>query len=61
MFNVKKICLMIFNKKTYKYVKHNKGMICPKEEFKSLYLNKEKNSLNFKITTVPTFDPSGKS
>lgn len=53
--------LMIFNKNPYKYVKHNKGIICPKEEFKSLSLNKEKNSLNFKITTMPTFDPARKN
>lgn len=36
---------MIFNKYLYKYLKHNKDMICPKEELKFLSLKKEKSSL----------------
>lgn len=41
---------MIFPKYLYKRVKHNKGMICSKEEFKSPPFNKEKNSLELQNT-----------
>lgn len=41
---------MIFPKFLYKCVKHNKGMICSKVEFKSPPFNKEKNSLKLPNT-----------
>ena len=51
---------MIFPKYLYKRVKHNKGMICSKEEFKSPPFNKEKNSLELQNTNYAHIWPTRK-